>query len=79
MRIIGEVNGANGYAEPGRDLGPEPPLGASPGCVVWRAFVRDKANCQFCHGIDGDGRGDPRSPGGAAIQGRPRYSGRDAS
>jgi hypothetical protein len=36
MRIIGEVNGASGYAEPGRDLGPEPPLGASPGCVIWR-------------------------------------------
>ena len=27
---------------------------------------RDKADCQFCHGIDGDGRGDPRSPGRAA-------------
>jgi hypothetical protein len=23
-------------------------------------------HCQFCHGIDGDGRGDPRSPGQAA-------------
>ena len=26
----------------------------------------DKADCQFCHGVDGDGRGDPRSPGRAA-------------
>jgi mono/diheme cytochrome c family protein len=30
-----------------------------------RAF-HDKADCQFCHGINGDGRGDPRSPGAAA-------------
>jgi mono/diheme cytochrome c family protein len=29
-------------------------------------LFRDKADCQFCHGIDGDGRGDPRSPGQAA-------------
>jgi cytochrome c553 len=29
-------------------------------------LFRDKADCQFCHGIDGDGRGDPRSPGKAA-------------
>jgi hypothetical protein len=29
-------------------------------------LYRDKADCQFCHGIDGDGRGDPRSPGQAA-------------
>jgi mono/diheme cytochrome c family protein len=33
-------------------------------------LFRDKADCQFCHGIDGDGRGDPRSPGRAAnLQG----------
>jgi mono/diheme cytochrome c family protein len=25
-----------------------------------------RADCQFCHGINGDGRGDPRSPGRAA-------------
>jgi mono/diheme cytochrome c family protein len=34
-----------------------------------RAFgdrlYHEKADCQFCHGIDGDGRGDPRSPGKA--------------
>jgi len=30
-------------------------------------LFRDKADCQFCHGIDGDGRGDPRSPGRAPI------------
>jgi mono/diheme cytochrome c family protein len=31
-----------------------------------RRLVRDKADCQSCHGINGDGRGDPRSPGKAA-------------
>jgi mono/diheme cytochrome c family protein len=29
-------------------------------------LFHEKADCQFCHGIDGDGRGDPRSPGQAA-------------
>jgi hypothetical protein len=29
-------------------------------------LFHDKADCQFCHGINGDGRGDPRSPGAAA-------------
>jgi hypothetical protein len=29
-------------------------------------LFRDKADCQFCQGIDGDGSGDPRSPGRAA-------------
>src|SRR5215510_13401325 len=28
-------------------------------------LYQDKADCQFCHGRDGDGRGDPRSPGKA--------------
>src|SRR5258708_33442370 len=28
-------------------------------------LFQDKADCQFCHGINGDGRGDPRSPGAA--------------
>jgi cytochrome c len=23
-------------------------------------LYHEKADCQFCHGIDGDGRGDPR-------------------
>ncbi len=27
---------------------------------------QEKADCKFCHGADGDGRGDPRSPGAAA-------------
>jgi cytochrome c553 len=27
---------------------------------------QDKADCKFCHGAEGDGRGDPRSPGAAA-------------
>jgi hypothetical protein len=29
-------------------------------------LFRDKADCQFCHGIDGDGQGAPQSPGRAA-------------
>ena len=27
---------------------------------------QDKADCKFCHGAEGDGRGDPRSPGAGA-------------
>ena len=29
-------------------------------------LFQEKADCQFCHGPNGDGRGDPRSPGRAA-------------
>jgi mono/diheme cytochrome c family protein len=29
-------------------------------------LFHEKADCQFCHGSNGDGRGDPRSPGRAA-------------
>jgi Cytochrome C oxidase, cbb3-type, subunit III len=29
-------------------------------------LFHEKADCQFCHGPNGDGRGDPRSPGQAA-------------
>ena len=29
-------------------------------------LYQDKADCKFCHGPDGDGRGDPRSPGKAS-------------
>jgi mono/diheme cytochrome c family protein len=29
-------------------------------------IFHEKADCQFCHGVDGDGRGDPRSPGNAS-------------
>ncbi len=28
-------------------------------------LFQEKADCQFCHGPEGDGRGDPRSPGKA--------------
>jgi len=28
-------------------------------------LYHDKADCQFCHGVNGDGHGDPRSPGKA--------------
>lgn len=28
-------------------------------------LYQEKADCQFCHGPEGDGRGDPRSPGKA--------------
>src|SRR6516162_11915672 len=27
---------------------------------------QDKGDCKFCHGENGDGRGDPRSPGAAS-------------
>ena len=26
-------------------------------------LFHEKADCQFCHGVSGDGHGDPRSPG----------------
>ena len=26
-------------------------------------LFHEKADCQFCHGMNGDGHGDPRSPG----------------
>jgi mono/diheme cytochrome c family protein len=29
-------------------------------------LFHDKADCQFCHGVNGDGHGDPRSPGKAS-------------
>jgi mono/diheme cytochrome c family protein len=29
-------------------------------------IFHEKADCQFCHGVNGDGRGDPRSPGRAS-------------
>ena len=29
-------------------------------------LFQEKADCQFCHGVNGDGRGDPRSPGKAS-------------
>ena len=29
-------------------------------------LYHDKADCQFCHGVEGDGHGDPRAPGKAA-------------
>src|SRR5262245_30428267 len=29
-------------------------------------LYQEKADCQFCHGVNGDGRGDPRSPGKAS-------------
>lgn len=30
-----------------------------------RRLFHEKADCQFCHGGNGDGHGDPRSPGKA--------------
>jgi hypothetical protein len=35
-------------------------------------LFRDKGDCQFCHGIHGDGHGDPRSPGKASDLHRTR-------
>jgi len=29
-------------------------------------LFQDKGDCKFCHGENGDGRGDPRSPGAAS-------------
>ena len=29
-------------------------------------LFQEKADCQFCHGVNGDGHGDPRSPGKAS-------------
>ena len=29
-------------------------------------IFQDKGDCKFCHGANGDGRGDPRSPGAGA-------------
>jgi mono/diheme cytochrome c family protein len=29
-------------------------------------LFHEKADCQFCHGVNGDGHGDPRSPGKAS-------------
>jgi mono/diheme cytochrome c family protein len=44
-------------------------LGADLACAQDPSFgqrlYQDKADCQFCHGVNGDGRGDPRSPGKA--------------
>jgi mono/diheme cytochrome c family protein len=39
----------------------EPPKDVSFGDRLYH----DKADCQFCHGVNGDGHGDPRSPGKA--------------
>jgi mono/diheme cytochrome c family protein len=45
-------------------------LTAGAACAQEQSFgdrlFHDKADCQFCHGPDGDGHGDPRSPGKAA-------------
>ena len=44
-------------------------MSINPTCAQSPSFAQriyqDKADCQFCHGPDGDGRGDPRSPGKA--------------
>ena len=42
------------------------PLAAGQGSSFGDRLFHEKADCQFCHGVDGDGRGDPRSPGKAA-------------
>jgi mono/diheme cytochrome c family protein len=44
-------------------------VSASAACAQDVSFgerlYQEKADCQFCHGPDGDGRGDPRAPGKA--------------
>jgi hypothetical protein len=42
------------------------PFAVGQGTSFGDRLFHEKADCQFCHGIDGDGRGDPRSPGKAA-------------
>jgi len=41
-------------------------LAAAQNVSFGERIYQDKADCQFCHGPEGDGRGDPRSPGKAA-------------
>jgi mono/diheme cytochrome c family protein len=43
-----------------------PTLASAQDTSFGQRLFQDKADCQFCHGINGDGRGDPRSPGRAA-------------
>jgi mono/diheme cytochrome c family protein len=40
-------------------------LAAAQDTSFGQRLYRDKADCQFCHGVNGDGHGDPRSPGKA--------------
>jgi hypothetical protein len=40
-------------------------LAAAQDASFGERLYRDKADCQVCHGVNGDGRGDPRSPGKA--------------
>jgi mono/diheme cytochrome c family protein len=42
------------------------PLAFAQDTSFGQRLFQDKADCQFCHGVNGDGRGDPRSPGRAA-------------
>ena len=43
-----------------------PDLAVAQDTSFGQRLFQDKADCQFCHGSNGDGRGDPRSPGRAA-------------
>jgi cytochrome c553 len=43
-----------------------PALASAQDTSYGQRLFQDKADCQFCHGINGDGRGDPRSPGQAS-------------
>ena len=42
------------------------PCAVGQGSSFGDRLFHEKADCQFCHGADGDGRGDPRSPGKAS-------------
>jgi mono/diheme cytochrome c family protein len=42
------------------------PLAGAQEVSFGQRLFRDKADCQFCHGVNGDGHGDPRSPGKAS-------------
>jgi cytochrome c553 len=52
---------AFGLAWPGA-----PTMVAAQDVSFGQRLFQDKADCKFCHGAEGDGRGDPRSPGAGA-------------
>ena len=75
---MGPGNAATPASQQGQDAKMIPGIAAAAILLLWHGsslaqdtsfgqrLFQDKADCQFCHGINGDGRGDPRSPGAAA-------------
>jgi mono/diheme cytochrome c family protein len=62
---VGQLFLVSGMSAGGILLSSLVPVSAQDTSFGQRLF-QDKADCQFCHGINGDGRGDPRSPGQAS-------------